>query len=304
MANLTLIPFYVVADLTVASHQHKMPPEDSWKRPQDKGQEEADNYKRGVTDSMWGPGIPAADGIVSYFGTQDTHMYHLTSAMTNTAFYKSFIYTMLGATESAFNQWRATLNFQPNKTKIFGPSIVGTPKCLAAKAKFTELFDADPGHASFAAFKNYKKWKDAVAKGIAKCLDSYIDKLLIPGFPWYPAFAAFPGPSAPPMPNTPWPLIACPSLGVIDILNPKNIQKAILDAFDGDLKQEINDKFHETVFEAIANACALGFTIWLATQTVSNVMGQGPVPSYAPPYVPVGPVVKGAVVAAPGGQIV
>ena len=55
MPNLVLAPFYAIADLTVASHQHKMPPEDSWKRPQDGGQEEEDNYKRGVTDRTWLP---------------------------------------------------------------------------------------------------------------------------------------------------------------------------------------------------------------------------------------------------------
>ena len=157
MPNLVLAPFYAIADLTVASHQHKMPPEDSWKRPQDGGQEEEDNYKRGVTDRMWGPSV-AADGFVSYFTTQDPHMYHVTSAMTNTAFYKSFIYTMIQACESAFNQWRPTLHFEPSKVKIMGPSIIGQTKCLAATAKFKQLFDAFPAHASNASFKHYNKW--------------------------------------------------------------------------------------------------------------------------------------------------
>lgn len=305
MPNLVLAPFYAIADLTVASHQHKMPPEDSWKRPQDGGQEEEDNYKRGVTDRMWGPSV-AADGIVSYFTTQDPHMYHVTSAMTNTAFYKSFIYTMIQACEAAFNQWRPTLHFEPSKVKIMGPTIIGQSKCLAATAKFKQLFDAFPAHASNASFKHYNKWKDAVGKGIEKCLNDYIDKVMLPGLPWYPAFAAFPAPFAPPMPNTPWPLIACPSLGVSSILVPKKLQDAMIDSLDNECKQNSNDEFYKTVFEAIANAAALGFSIWLASQMVTNVLGQGSVPSYVPPLVgPIpGPVINGTILPSPGGQIV
>lgn len=73
MPNLVLAPFYAIADLTVASHQHKMPPEDSWKRPQDGGQEEEDNYKRGVTDRMWGPSV-VADGFVAFYDARPTHV--------------------------------------------------------------------------------------------------------------------------------------------------------------------------------------------------------------------------------------
>lgn len=305
MPNLVLAPFYAIADLTVASHQHKMPPEDSWKRPQDGGQEEEDNYKRGVTDRMWGPSV-VADGFVSYFTTQDPHMYHVTSAMTNTAFYKSFIYTMIQACESAFNQWRPTLHFEPSKVKIMGPSIIGQTKCLAATAKFKQLFDAFPAHASNASFKHYNKWKDAVGKGIEKCLNDYVDKVTLPGLPWYPAFAAFPAPVAPPMPNTPWPLIACPSLGVSSILVPKKLQDAMIENLDGECKQNSNDEFYKTVFEAIANAAALGFSVWLASQMVTNVLGQGNIPTFVPPPTgPIpGPVVNGTILPAPGGQIV
>ena len=66
---------------------------------------------------------------------------------------------------------------------------------------------------------NKKKHRDAVAKGVSKCYKDWQDQVTVPGLPWYPAFAAFPGPMAPPMPNIPVPLIACPS-------SPDNVKPA------------------------------------------------------------------------------
>ena len=40
--------------------------------------------------------------------------------------------------------------------------------------------------------------------------------------------------------------------------------------------------------------------MWLPQQMVVKVLGKGPVPTYKPPYVPVGPVVGGEVIEAPG----
>ena len=40
-------------------------------------------------------------------------------------------------------------------------------------------------------------------------------------------------------------------------------------------------------------------TVWKSLQMVTNVQAKGPVPSFAPPYVPVGPVVMGDNIAGP-----
>jgi hypothetical protein len=45
---------------------------------------------------------------------------------------------------------------------------------------------------------------------------------------------------------------------------------------------------------------AVAFMVWLPMQMVMNVLGNGPVPGYAPPFVPVGPVVGGDNLAIPG----
>ena len=52
--------------------------------------------------------------------------------------------------------------------------------------------------------------------------------------------------------------------------------------------------------KAIATVLSLAFLMWLPMQQVMLVMGKGPIPTFAPPFVPVGPVVGGDNIAAPG----
>jgi hypothetical protein len=59
----------------------------------------------------------------------------------------------------------------------------------------------------------------------------------------------------------------------------------------------------EQICEAIAAGIDNAVYLWLATTTVTNVMGRGPVPGFAPPYVPVGPVIDGVGIQIPGGMI-
>jgi hypothetical protein len=123
---------------------------------------------------------------------------------------------------------------------------------------------------------------------------------MVPGLPWYPAFAAFPLASAPPMPNIPMPLITCPSAMMPSMSVFKQLQSAMIDALDGGIKDKDEDKQYEAIFETIAFPIATNFLLWLVSQQIMNVLGKGPVPPYAPPYVPVGPVVGGDNIAAPG----
>lgn len=299
MPNVTFIK--VLADLSMATKQHVLPPKDSWKAPQNEGKESKDNYTNGVGSEKWGAGFDFADGIVTYFKTQDPQTYHLTTAITMTATYKSMIYTLIDAVAYAFNIWRPTLGFQ--NLKVNGPVVVGSKGCLKENgADFEKLFKSFPGHAQFTS-SNYGKWRDAVGKGVKKCLKKYIDGVTITSFPWYPAFAAFPGPVAPPMPNVTWPLIACPSTGLADITVPMKLKKAMLSEFDSGLAEKCHDDIHESVFEAIATCLSTGFLIWVSTQMINLVMATGQIPTFAPPVVPAGPVVNGQNIPAPGNLL-
>lgn len=293
--------FKVLADLSVASKQHKMPPQDSWKSPIVKGKQEREDYVRGVGMGKWGPQYPAADGIVSYFATQDPMSYHFDTANAVTKYYKSFIHTMIDAAKYAFDLWKPTLNVKD--LMINGPVAVGKKGCLSATGDYFTFFKSYPGHAKHAGAKHYNAWRDAVGQGLKDSLKKYTDGVTIPAAPIYPAFAAFPGPVAPPIPNVPWPLIACPSTGLKEIIDPQALKKSMLSKLKGSIKDKSADKMHETVMEAIANTTSLGFLIWVSTQQINLVMGMGNIPTFAPPLVPVGPVLNGKSLPMPGGHL-
>ena len=47
-----------------------------------------------------------------------------------------------------------------------------------------------------------------------------------------------------------------------------------------------------TLFNALATGINTMFVAWKASTMVTNVLGSGPIPTFAPPAVPVGPVVR------------
>ncbi len=136
---------------------------------------------------------------------------------------------------------------------------------------------------------------DIFANSIAGAWKNWQDSLTIPGLPWYPAFAAFPGPQAPPTPNVPSPLIVL-STRHTDLQSSEQLAARIFEQFRG---AEISPEARDAI-SSFAKQLSSSFLIWLASAQVQGVMGQGPVPTFAPPYVPVGPVVAGNVIPAPG----
>jgi hypothetical protein len=113
----------------------------------------------------------------------------------------------------------------------------------------------------------------------------------VPGMVWYPSFTAFPSPIAPPTPNIPCPFAA---LTMASALVSASTLKSQIVAMAG---QPAN----ESVYDAIGDAFEKMFNVWKATTMVTNVIGTGPIPTFAPPYVPVGPVVGGIGTMPPGG---
>lgn len=149
----------------------------------------------------------------------------------------------------------------------------------------------------------WSKYRDAVAKGVSKCFKEWQGQVLVPGLPWYPAFVFLPMPTAPPTPNVPMPLIACVSPMMTKIVAHMDMEQAMIDELPSSLKDKDSDKQHEALFESIATILSLAFLIWLTSQLVNLVMGKGPIPTFAPPYVPGGPVLMGDNIGAPGHLI-
>src|SRR5258706_428603 len=202
---------------------------------------------------------------------------------------------MLDAVKFGHTMWKLQAKFQ--NLQIMAVSAIGSPGCLDGP-ELESLIKNAPMCASWSGNKG--KYRDAVAAGVSKAFKNWQGQVTVPGLPWYPAVAAFPGPMAPPMPNIPVPLIACISGKMTDIVTPDTMKSEMISALDGGLKDKDKDKQHEALFEAIATVLSLAFLMWLPQQMVMLVLGKGPIPTFAPPFVPVGPVVGGDNIAVPG----
>ena len=209
--------------------------------------------------------------------------------------FKDFHDTMLDAIQYAHTMWKTTAKF--DGINIAAVSAIGAPGCLKGDPLESNIKNA-PQCAAWSG--NMAKHRDAVAAGVSKCFKNWQDNVTVPGLPLYPAFAAFPGPMAPPMPNVPVPLIACPSAQMAAIITPDQMKSEMGNALDGGLKQKDPTKQFEALHLAIGTVLSVAFTIWLASQQVMLTLGKGPIPSFAPPFVPVGPVVGGSNIAMPG----
>jgi hypothetical protein len=230
-----------------------------------------------------------------FFPAQPANKYYQKSCDEVGKAFKELHDTMIDAVVFSHNMWKLQAKFQ--NLQVMAVSAIGTPGCLDGPELESNIKNF-PGCASWSGNKG--KYRDAVAKGVSKCFKDWQDKVTVPGLPWYPAFAAFPSAMAPPMPNVPVPLIACPSAMMSKIAAPNDMKSEMINALDSGLKDKDKDKQHEALFEAIATVLSLAFVTWLPAQQVMLVMGKGPIPSFAPPFVPVGPVVGGDNISSPG----
>jgi hypothetical protein len=221
---------------------------------------------------------------LNLFRESTLNKYHVDTAGDIGKMFEKYIEGICAAIWSAVDIWTSTATIQG--VMIFGPTasvgaVVGpplTPLILAQGPKGT------PQEIKYTA---------AIANAIGNGWLAWQNSIKVPGLPWYPAFAAFPAPVAPPMPNVPTPLISLTSVDAT--LSPG----ALKGAMTGNLGDPT--ALHaEDLFDAIAKAFNTVFTTYKATTIVKNVLGTGPVPTFAPPAVPVGPVVGGVGTGFPG----
>ena len=193
------------------------------------------------------------------------------------------------AVKFAVDMWKLSAHF--SDLKIMAVSAIGTPGCLEGP----QLESHIRSHPKIQSLSGAAR---DMANGIAEAFsDSFFlwqDSVTVPGLPWYPAFAAFPGPAAPPMPNIPMPLISCISSRTTKLTLASELSDAITQALPAPLSSETD------FINRVAAGLALAASTWLPSAQVMNVLGFGPIPTFAPPYVPVGPVVNGTNIAAPG----
>ena len=135
----------------------------------------------------------------------------------------------------------------------------------------------------------------AFARAVGAAWKQWADSVTVPGLPWYPAFAAFPGPMAPPMPNVPMPVATLLSPGD-SAMQPTAIAASLRKEL-GAAASEAGAERETTDFAYWLSA---NFAFWKVSAQVMTVLGKGPIPTFAPPYVPVGPVVGGDIISSPG----
>jgi hypothetical protein len=222
-------------------------------------------------------------GMPMLFQPASLNKYHCDTQKMHVAKIGKFIDDMCDAICSAWSQWQSLASLVG--VMITGPSaslgqVVGPPlmPLIMLKApKGTPM---------------QMKFSSAIAEIVDKFWMAYTATIKVPGMPWYPAFAAFPSPVAPPTPNVPCPIAA------LTQMPPKlELMKTAMVAKLADPMAP----FHAELFEALIDGFLKCFQIWQTTTMVTNVLGTGPVPTFAPPYVPVGPVVGGVGNMTPGG---
>lgn len=114
----------------------------------------------------------------------------------------------------------------------------------------------------------------------------------------FPTFAAVPGPHAPPTPSIPIPLQAGSSAGEASLNSAILFGKLIaaLRPYTGQAPGSMDQGM-----KGLADWVDSSFQDWKRTVVISGMIGQGSVPTFAPPYVPVGPVIQGFIT--PGGPV-
>lgn len=270
-----------LARLKFAGFQLKVP--QNWQTPS--GDPDAKHY--GDAFKPEEKNTAPAVGTPPLFMPASMNKYHTDAQKMHHGKVGSFIDGVCSAICSAWSTWQSSATMTgimvnavtATMGQIVGPPLMPLILAQAPKASPMEL-----------------KYSNVIATVISNGWMSFTATVKIPGLPFYPAFAAFPGPLAPPMPNVPVPFAA---LTQVPVSISTNVLKMQMVGQLGDPQAP----FHAELFEAISHAFEQCYNTWKVSTMVTNVLGTGPIPTFAPPYVPVGPVVGGMATMAPGGFV-
>lgn len=200
--------------------------------------------------------------------------------------YDSMFQQLITAIEFGFNFYRKSAGLV--EVIVNGPSAIGG---RLQGPDLDALILSAPGVAAWTSPK--AAMRDAVARGLGQQWSRLEDSVKVPGLPWYPTFTAVPAPIAPPTPNIPSPFMQLTQDPIATA--PTSLKMAMRSSLKG--KFDYSDEF----FESISTGFDSALRIWKAVQMVTGVLGTGPVPNFAPPYIPVGQVIGGSVL--PGFHI-
>lgn len=194
--------------------------------------------------------------------------------------YESMFKDLIAAIEFGFNLYR--------KSAGLVDVVINGPQAMGGRLQGPDLDKLILSAPSAAAWIGPKTiMRDALAKGLQQQWLLLAGSVKVPGLPWYPKFAAFPGPVAPPTPNVP--TLFASLTHDAGATSPASLKVAMRSSLKG--KFDHSDEFFESVgvgFDTVVR-------LWKSVQMVKGVLGTGPVPNFAPPYIPVGSVVAGKI---------
>jgi hypothetical protein len=183
------------------------------------------------------------------------------------------------------NEWIGRARIQGGK--VSGPSAILTPGSLVSdtniEARMLQILASSKVPREIAA---------ALSKVLAAAWSDWAAGFQIHLHAAYPSFAAFPGPFAPPTPAA-----AAPSLSQGSSVGERSLKAPLLAS-----KLNAAIRMHATkvgggspdeAIKSLANWVEGSFNEWKNLAKLVGLMGKGPVPTCAPPYVPVGPVIMG-----------
>jgi hypothetical protein len=276
------VQFQTVARTRFAGNDLVTPQQ--WSDPQ--GDTPARQYRAAFLPEQWGVAADEATApALSRAHSDNWHHVHVQTM--HNALIGSYIDRISAAIVSAWRQWQRSATITGiaiNGPTASGGRLVGPPLeplILAKGPKKTPM---------------ERKYTRVIANVIGTAWLEFTQTVLVPGLPFYPAFAAVSSPVGPPSPNVPVPFAA---LTQVPFPISSFVTKQAMVAQLADPRAPL----HKELFDAIGYAFEICYGIWRIKTKVTNVIGTGPVPTFAPPVVPVGPVAGGVGTMAPGGLV-
>jgi hypothetical protein len=186
--------------------------------------------------------------------------------------------------EKGANEW--ILGARVRGGVIQGPNAELTPGSLTSDVSFESVIAQSMTSAGAPALVS-----QAVARELWSAWKEWADgfRMSIPGA--FPTFAAYPGPQAPPTPaaQAGYPLVRGTSPGEYR-LQAATLQSRLNAALRTAAGRDLTAMSTEVV--RLTTWIESSFRDWKSSAQIMGLMGRGPVPAFAPPYVPVGPVIS------------
>jgi hypothetical protein len=233
-----------------------------------------------LAERIHAPNVPT-----SLFHEATLNLYHVGTAKDVSDRFEKYIDGICAAICGAIGNWMC--GGMISTCMITGPVGIVTPGGVIGPPLTPLILGQGPK-----ATEQEAKYTQAIATAFGTAWQTW--QSLLTGQLMWPMFAAFPGPMAPPTPCVPLPLITMNSGGEAQ-LSPSMLKNAMVSNLG-----DSNAAHAEDLFDALAQAFGTVFTQFKGTTMVQNVLGTGPIPTFAPPFVPVGPVVMGSVIPTPG----